>query len=526
MGKSRLKFIVVDTESECIRPSTVYLILTKWDDWFTYSTLFRVIYVNGEGNKISLHTVKIGQKGQNRSPQLPKEFIKLGEEYFSLGGDEDYYIAINKISPKGNLREKILKGLNDIALDIDKYNEVVSLNVTTTSLMRDKTANMVKNQYHRMAEGGAWLTNYSFTYTFPQIEVSEIPVEIDFEVVPEVLPPTNIHVLIGKNGVGKTTLLRNIIYAIESDNEQEQYGYIDTNKFANLVYVSFSAFDEYVDLSEESIPFLYIGLFSNQGIMALEEMCEKFAESLFEITRGSKKKLWIKSIKALESDNTFEELNISSWISGEYNEADQDITNLKKQYPQDFDEQRANYIKRILKIKFMQEIVPKFKKLSSGHKVILLTIVKLIDTVEEKTLVLLDEPEEHLHPPLVSAFIRTLSELLVYRNGVGIIATHSPVIVQEVPKSCVWILRRTGNQIVADRPQGETFGENLGVLTSEIFGYEVTNSGFHKMINDAVEKHASYKGAIRYFHNNLGDEGRTILRSLMYKKENAEENDD
>ena len=79
--------------------------------------------------------------------------------------------------------------------------------------------------------------------------------------------------------------------------------------------------------------------------------------------------------------------------------------------------------------------------MSSGHKIILLTVVNLVNFVEEKTLVIMDEPEEHLHPPLVSAFIRALSELMSYRNGVAIIATHSPVIVQEVPRRCVWKIR-------------------------------------------------------------------------------------
>jgi predicted ATP-dependent endonuclease of OLD family len=73
-----------------------------------------------------------------------------------------------------------------------------------------------------------------------------------------------------------------------------------------------------------------------------------------------------------------------------------------------------------------------FNKLSSGHKIVLLTITRLVETVEEKTLVMLDEPESHLHPPLLSAFIRALSELLILRNGVAIIATHSPVILQEL----------------------------------------------------------------------------------------------
>ncbi|HDI3254093.1 TPA: ATP-binding protein, partial [Vibrio cholerae] len=81
-----------------------------------------------------------------------------------------------------------------------------------------------------------------------------------------------------------------------------------------------------------------------------------------------------------------------------------------------------------------------FGNLSSGHAIVLLTLTKLIEEVEEKTLVIIDEPECHLHPPLLSAFTRALSSLLIERNGVAIVATHSPVIVQEVPQKCVWKL--------------------------------------------------------------------------------------
>ena len=54
-----------------------------------------------------------------------------------------------------------------------------------------------------------------------------------------------------------------------------------------------------------------------------------------------------------------------------------------------------------------------FNGLSSGHKIVLLTITKLVEMVSEKTLVILDEPELHLHPPLLSSFIRSLSHLLI-----------------------------------------------------------------------------------------------------------------
>ena len=69
----------------------------------------------------------------------------------------------------------------------------------------------------------------------------------------------------------------------------------------------------------------------------------------------------------------------------------------------------------------------------------------MVNFVERKTLVIMDEPEEHLHPPLVSAFIRALSELMSYRNGVAIIATHSPVIVQEVLEDAYGKLGDTGS---------------------------------------------------------------------------------
>src|SRR6185437_14471839 len=125
-----------------------------------------------------------------------------------------------------------------------------------------------------------------------------------------------------------------------------------------------------------------------------------------------------------------------------------------------------------------------FRTLSSGHKVVLLTITKLVEKVEEKTLVLMDEPEAHLHPPLLSAFVRALSDLLINRNGVAIVATHSPVVLQEVPKSCAWNLRRSGAVSFVERPAVETFGENIGILTREVFGLEVTRSGFHKMLTE------------------------------------------
>ncbi|GAA3503498.1 hypothetical protein GCM10019016_127560 [Streptomyces prasinosporus] len=155
-----------------------------------------------------------------------------------------------------------------------------------------------------------------------------------------------------------------------------------------------------------------------------------------------------------------------------------------------------------------------FSRLSSGHAIVLLTITRLVETVAEQSLVLLDEPEAHLHPPLLASFIRALSNLLTDRNGVALLGTHSPVVLQEVPRSCVWKVSRWGRH-PPQRPRLETCGENVGVLTQEIFGLEVTQSGFHAEIAQAVDELGSYDQVLDRFQGQLGGEAKGLVRILL-----------
>ena len=145
----------------------------------------------------------------------------------------------------------------------------------------------------------------------------------------------------------------------------------------------------------------------------------------------------------------------------------------------------------------------------------MLTVTKLVEKVDERTLVLMDEPESHLHPPFLAAFIRALSDLLIDRNGVAIIATHSPVVLQEVPQTCVWRIRRHGGRAVAERVPVETFAEHVGTLTHEVFGLEVTKSGFHKMIGDAFQPEDNLAAIEGKFDGQLGSEGRALVAALI-----------
>ena len=166
-----------------------------------------------------------------------------------------------------------------------------------------------------------------------------------------------------------------------------------------------------------------------------------------------------------------------------------------------------------------------FRNLSSGDKIVLLTITKLVESVEERTLVLMDEPEAHLHPPLLAALIRAVSNLLINRNGVAIVATHSPVVLQEVPRNCVWKLRRHGGGAIIERPEIETFAENVGRLTHEVFGLEVTRSGFYKMIAEAIGARDDFEDVIRKFDGEVGLEGRALISVRIAERDAADSGD-
>lgn len=217
------------------------------------------------------------------------------------------------------------------------------------------------------------------------------------------------------------------------------------------------------------------------------DLSRDFRQSLERCRQGLKAERWRRAIQMLEFDDLFAEAQISSLLG---------------QLGDDVDDWRRR----------TEDL---FRRLSSGHAIVLLTITRLVELVDEKTLVLLDEPEGHLHPPLLSAFVRCLSDLLVQRNGVAIVATHSPVVLQEVPRSAAWKLRRSRAVSVVERPTIETFGENISFLTREVFGLEVTRSGYHSLLSNVINAGGTYEDVLDHFDQQLGQEARAIVRSLI-----------
>ena len=502
--------------------SSAYLIYDRWDDWSSFRTQFYLVVFDSDGEKHDIGELKIGQKGLKGAPTVEPgkrapeiggigdSFSALGKKFFSLGQNESYYENLWTL-PATEAKE-VLTLLRDVAFDKELYFKFREEASMTESLMRFVKEESILGRFSRLAHGDPRLTPFDFEYKFTPPAKRVPSPTLTFKVIPYHEPPTNVHVLIGRNGAGKTRFLQGLASALVApESETAKVGTLSINQsddkgtwaFASLVYVSFSAFDgfELPNAGDATIKAAQVSLRGDAAVADQTGETTKagtkgFVASLDRCRRGVRRERWLAALATLESDPLFEEADFSSLLDLPEKTWKKDAAGL-------------------------------FEKLSSGHAVVLLTITRLVELVDEYTLVLIDEPEGHLHPPLLSALIRSLSDLLIKRNGVAIIATHSPVVLQEVPKRCVWKIRRSGRVSVAERPEMETFGENVGVLTSEVFGLEVTTSGFHVLISNTLRKvDYNYDRLIDQFNGQLGAEGRSIARGLAAVAASSQSGDD
>lgn len=489
-----------------------YLKHDSWDDWFKFSTLYHLYFVKG-GRLNKIGAVKIGQKGldsRNResqylSPDIPHDFDELSADFFSIGQDEDYYYNLGLTEDT----RKVLIALRDCAYTKEIRETYENDAVYYDSLMRFIDGKKMELFQH-LANGNGKKYPFDFKFQYQDdIYVNYANNEncIDFSVNPNDILPGNIHTIIGSNGVGKTFLLLQIMERLYTESEKRKNKILtlvrNSNKlelanfpFSKILYISFSAFDRPVKKFKSNyLDFEYVGFCNFEQ----DEKMHNYNDKKNDYNNFLEEKL----INSLENCFQSKKWERIKQVFGFYL---YDIT-------------LRNIFEKILEIKDIQTIKGvvsnEYRNLSSGHSVLLIILVRLVELVEQRTLIIIDEPESHLHPPLLSTFIRSLSWLLINRNSMAIIATHSPVVLQEVPKKCVWIIERSDNVINIRKPRIETFGENIGLLMNEVFKLEIEKTGYVSLIRDLVESNdGDYRKIIKLLDNSLGEEAKAILYSL------------
>lgn len=108
--------------------------------------------------------------------------------------------------------------------------------------------------------------------------------------------------------------------------------------------------------------------------------------------------------------------------------------------------------------------------LSSGQQTFVDLVINILSLIKPNSLILIDEPENTLHPNLEVDFMRILQSILNDFDSFAIMATHSSTIVREVPSEFVHIIKYDeSSQPIIMKPSIKTFGADIGTITNYIF---------------------------------------------------------
>lgn len=191
----------------------------------------------------------------------------------------------------------------------------------------------------------------------------------------------------------------------------------------------------------------------------------------------------------------------------------------KKIKKSEFDQQWAECVQHVLNDPSFREIDSSdlhenFLKLSSGQKIILSILAGVFEHIKSNSLVIIDEPETHLHPSLMSAFMHSIRAVLELFDSYAIIATHSPVILQETPSIFVQVLGGTSKNPRVSTLKGECFGEEISTLTEDVFHVSFEESNFYNVLSSLSKQGYSLDEIERMFERRLSFTARSFIETL------------
>ena len=128
------------------------------------------------------------------------------------------------------------------------------------------------------------------------------------------------------------------------------------------------------------------------------------------------------------------------------------------------------------------------RRLSSGEYAMLRFAAQAAAAIEKGSLLLLDEPETHLHPNFISDLMEILDNLLQSTRSIAVIATHSAYVVRETPRRRVNILTLEDRQISIDTPRMQTFGATIDSISQFVFGDTSISHRFQKTLTDWADQ--------------------------------------
>jgi predicted ATPase len=506
-------------KSSVLSGTKVYLAPQDWDD-YNHETLFRLYVDLGTGGPKLVGSVKILAReypsnilNKKRTRDvLEREFSTLiPEDFCSVGQDSGYYSRLGGL-PDG-LGRTILGALHDVALGsqtIDGWWR--ESRGYTKSLLRYNSANLAMRDAPALFRGDADPRDITHHLRYDKSSTIAFggPSRLELSFDGGLPVPGRINVLVGKNGSGKTSLLAGMARWLRKGKSRgDDLAY--RPDVSRVLIVSFNAFDTDYHVGkpwrESNVRFIGYRPASKSllDLLAKAKHLADASQGAFDSSSTVDRRVTApeqtghgSATPEAESDHISERQAWSNLLMANFpmpsdfmqampsfGEAE-GLSNLRDlrldEEWQDFVSEAfddPNVARRLVE----EEPADVFSTMSAGQRVLALLVGGLYTHIDRQSMVLLDEPENHLHPSLVARFIRSLNKLLDLRKAFAVLATHSPIILQETPSRFVTVLKMQNGESVTSPAGFETFGESIDSITDRLFETDFRSSHWKSVLN-------------------------------------------
>jgi predicted ATPase len=440
---------IFDAEADALECDYPAIILYRdYFDDYTFKTSYLMYFSTSNKSRKEIGCVRVLDV-ENKTTELDDSFNELDSSRFcSLGESLEYYEKLIVLGEHA-FRE-ILIALNDAFFNEEVYYRFSNHEGFTTSLLRYSSSKAlfstsreeIFNKIYSDEFIATSAQKIKFQYS-TRLKYALNPHSIIFDFTNTATRYNRIKILIGKNGTGKTSYLRNLGLSLSGQSNSKNLGRLtpDNPPISNVVMISYSAFDSFFIPKEKNSSYVLCGLVDKAGKVTHEDILNDVKENIFRI-RDSKKYLLLRDI--LKRSNLL------------------------------FDESL-----------FLDDSTKRIRELSSGQAVLLKFLTDIVKNIQENSILLIDEIETHLHPNFLINLLRFLGDILQSFNAYCVLSTHSPLVVQELDIGRAFIFERIGNSAEVYQRDTSYIAESLSVIVDEIFNLSPRDHLYTSILSDS-----------------------------------------
>lgn len=473
-------------------PSFVLVFNNGWND-YSYRTRFCLYYYGEDKVQRRIGEFKLMCRGEiNTFNVLDKEFDgALSDDFCSLGLNPSYYSEIYDLFKDDPLIfDELLDSLRDCAYNLNIYEEFKEDDGFKKSLLREDSSSQAYVDAPYLLRGKdveAFAIDLHFAPKYLNGAYTEWRIELLYDAPPFMRAVG----LIGDNGVGKTQMIKHLIELLISP----KCPFRPLPLFRSCLAISSTPLDNYGSIKKDParIPFHYFYVEQN-----LKNTEEEIVRCIDEIYRRPL---------------IYEQHMIDLYKTALDNILGKTIGNILV-----FNKKGNTY--KLNKNALHDQI----NIMSSGQLHIFELLTFIHAHIKLSSLLIIDEPEVHMHPQFIVLFMAMLGHVLHQFRSYVVVATHSPLVVREMVGQNVYLMKIVeGNIPNVGKVGFETFGADASELYMNIFNYDECISSFYYHIKK-LGKQMSYDEAIEYimqFAPKLSLNARLSIRDYLEQEKDA-----